>query len=327
MSPPLSATHCRRVAGFEGTLGRPTLVTDFSVGSRGRSLQVSACLTGNLLQPITTGLGVFPIWLWTRSAHCGSVPERSGRCGADARSEKEHPRANHGRSGALPELRDNASTPRRPCSVSTGSRRWSSTMPLMMRCGARRASCRRLSGPGNPHRPAGHAARSTSTHRGPRRRKALTGSVARLDTFTGQIVIVGASLAGLRAARHCVWKVFTGRLTLIGDEPHRPYDRPPLSKTVLSGWLPSSTPPCPVRRRRRRVAPRRPGYELDLAGHRVHLADGQEVEFDRPLITTGTRARQWPNEDEAALDGVFTSVPATTPHSCASGWRPGQTAS
>jgi 3-phenylpropionate/trans-cinnamate dioxygenase ferredoxin reductase component len=45
---------------------------------------------------------------------------------------------------------------------------------------------------------------------------------------------------------------------------------------------------------------------LDLAGRRVHLGDGHEVEFDRMLIATGTRARQWPNPDEAALDGVFT---------------------
>jgi 3-phenylpropionate/trans-cinnamate dioxygenase ferredoxin reductase component len=49
-----------------------------------------------------------------------------------------------------------------------------------------------------------------------------------------------------------------------------------------------------------------PAAGLDLDGRRVHLADGQEVEFDRLLITTGTRARQWPNAAEAALDGVFT---------------------
>ena len=57
-------------------------------------------------------------------------------------------------------------------------------------------------------------------------------------TSTGRIVIVGASLAGLRAAEALRLEGFTGSLTLIGDEPYPPYDRPPLSKTVLSGWLP-----------------------------------------------------------------------------------------
>ena len=124
--------------------------------------------------------------------------------------------------------------------------------------------------------------------------------------FAGQIVIVGASLAGLRAAEALRLEGFTGRLTLIGDEPHPPSDRPPLSKTVLSGWLPVEHTILPqfvdVNAEWRLGVP---ATELDLAGHRVRLADGQEVEFDRLLITTGTRARQWPNEDEAALDGVF----------------------
>ena len=55
----------------------------------------------------------------------------------------------------------------------------------------------------------------------------------------GRIVIVGASLAGLRAAEALRDEGFTGSLTLIGDEPHEPYDRPPLSKQVLKGWVPA----------------------------------------------------------------------------------------
>lgn len=51
----------------------------------------------------------------------------------------------------------------------------------------------------------------------------------------GRIVIVGASLAGLRAAETMREKGFAGSLTMIGDEPHEPYDRPPLSKQVLLG--------------------------------------------------------------------------------------------
>jgi hypothetical protein len=53
----------------------------------------------------------------------------------------------------------------------------------------------------------------------------------------GRIIIVGASLAGLRAAEALREEGFRGRLTIIGDEPDEPYDRPPLSKQVLAGWV------------------------------------------------------------------------------------------
>jgi NADPH-dependent 2,4-dienoyl-CoA reductase/sulfur reductase-like enzyme len=52
----------------------------------------------------------------------------------------------------------------------------------------------------------------------------------------GRILIVGASLAGLRGAEALRREGFTGSLTIVGDEPHEPYDRPPLSKVALTGW-------------------------------------------------------------------------------------------
>ncbi|MFF5233519.1 FAD-dependent oxidoreductase [Dactylosporangium sp. NPDC000521] len=138
-----------------------------------------------------------------------------------------------------------------------------------------------------------------------------TGSAAgpRVSAAAGvdRIVIVGASLAGLRDADTLRREGFAGSLTLIGDEPYAPYDRIPLSKQVLTGWVPAQ----------HTALPRsdgldadwrlgRPAVGLDRHGKRVLLAGGEEVPFDRLLIATGVRAQPWPNADEAALDGVYT---------------------
>jgi NADPH-dependent 2,4-dienoyl-CoA reductase/sulfur reductase-like enzyme/ferredoxin len=122
----------------------------------------------------------------------------------------------------------------------------------------------------------------------------------------GRIVIVGASLAGLRAAATLRREGYRGSLTIVGDEPWEPYDRPPLSKQVLNGQVPAEGTMLPRRGELdaewlRGVA----ATGLDLAAKRVLLADGGQVGFDRLLIATGARARPWPDEAEAALDGVF----------------------
>ncbi|MFG2523430.1 NAD(P)/FAD-dependent oxidoreductase [Streptomyces sp. NPDC048527] len=122
----------------------------------------------------------------------------------------------------------------------------------------------------------------------------------------GRIVIVGASLAGLRAAETLRDEGFAGSLTIIGDEPYDPYDRPPLSKQVLLGRATADGTALP--RRRSVDATWRlgvPATGLDMAAKRVRLADGDEVPYDRLLIATGVRARPWPREAEAELDGVF----------------------
>jgi NADPH-dependent 2,4-dienoyl-CoA reductase/sulfur reductase-like enzyme len=110
-----------------------------------------------------------------------------------------------------------------------------------------------------------------------------------------RIVIVGASLAGLRAAEALRDRGFDGELTLIGDEPHRPYDRPPLSKQVLQGaWEPEQT-----------FFRKKEGYDalaidmrlgvravsVDLRARRVALADGAFADYDRLIIATGARVR------------------------------------
>ncbi|MFI1280748.1 NAD(P)/FAD-dependent oxidoreductase [Streptomyces sp. NPDC020858] len=151
------------------------------------------------------------------------------------------------------------------------------------------------------------------------------GSLERLKR-DGRIVVVGASLAGLRAAETMREKGFTGSLTMIGDEPYEPYDRPPLSKQVLLGKATADHTALP--RRRGIDAKWRLGVAatgLDMAARRVRLADGDEVEYDRLLIATGVRARPWPNEEEAALEGVFVlrtrDDAAALEHSLAAGPR------
>lgn len=115
------------------------------------------------------------------------------------------------------------------------------------------------------------------------------------DSFkrSGRIVVVGASLTGLRAAERLREEGFTGSLTLIGDETHEPYDRPPLSKQVVAGSVPSEDTSLP--RRRELGATWRLGVaatKLDLAAKQVHLADGSRIGFDRLLIATGVRDRK-----------------------------------
>jgi NADPH-dependent 2,4-dienoyl-CoA reductase/sulfur reductase-like enzyme len=127
------------------------------------------------------------------------------------------------------------------------------------------------------------------------------------ESSNARIVIVGASLAGLCAAEVLRDEGFAGRITVVGDEPWLPYDRPPLSKAVLTGRIPAASTTLPRKRSisgvdwRLGVA----AVALDPAEKRVHLADGSALPFDRVLIATGTRARPWHEPKQAKLDGVF----------------------
>ncbi|MFE2042398.1 NAD(P)/FAD-dependent oxidoreductase [Streptomyces sp. NPDC059477] len=128
-----------------------------------------------------------------------------------------------------------------------------------------------------------------------------------LDTSVRRVVVVGASLAGLRAAEALRDAGFAGELTLVGDERAFPYDRPPLSKQVLLGEAGPYDVGLPARipvDAHWRLGVRAAGVD-PLRGH-VLLADGDRLPYDRLLIATGTRARPWPVPEEAALDGVLT---------------------
>ena len=110
------------------------------------------------------------------------------------------------------------------------------------------------------------------------------------------IVIVGASLAGAKAAEALREQGYDGQLTLIGRERQRPYERPELSKGFLAGAT-----------EREKVFVHESGwYEahdvdlrlgvaataIDPSAHQVALADGSVVDYTKLLITTGWKKRR-----------------------------------
>ena len=105
------------------------------------------------------------------------------------------------------------------------------------------------------------------------------------------VTIVGASLAGLSSARALREQGFDGRITMIGDEIHRPYDRPPLSKQFLKGiddGMALETEEDSALELDYRLGNAAVG--LDPSGRAVLLADGTEVLSDAVVVATGASA-------------------------------------
>ena len=115
------------------------------------------------------------------------------------------------------------------------------------------------------------------------------------------LAIVGASLAGLSAARAARAQGFTGRLIIIGDEHHRPYDRPPLSKDFLLGTITSEDLFLETDDDGLQAEWLLGGgaIGLDVASRTIRLHDGTSVSADGIVIATGARARKLP-----ALEGL-----------------------
>ena len=123
-----------------------------------------------------------------------------------------------------------------------------------------------------------------------------------------RIAVIGASLAGLRACETLRQEGFEGRISLVGAEPETPYDRPPLSKKLLSGeWEPD------------RIRLRKPAEfeSLDLDLHlgvraeslrpierTVDLSTGERITADGVIIATGATPRRLPGQPD--LPGVVT---------------------
>ncbi|MDX6355341.1 MAG: hypothetical protein QOF98_2244, partial [Streptomyces sp.] len=113
-----------------------------------------------------------------------------------------------------------------------------------------------------------------------------------------RVVIVGASAAGLAVAETLRRESFRGTITLIGDEPHPPYDRPPLSKQILAGtWTAdrlSLRPPADLDALGLDLRLGVAAVRLDPVRRTVLLSDGDGVTYDALVIATGVRPRRLP---------------------------------
>ena len=142
--------------------------------------------------------------------------------------------------------------------------------------------------------------------------------------MSGAIVIVGASHASVQAIDTLRREGYAGRIVLVGDEPHLPYNRPPLSKKFLSGEL-----------ERERLLLRSPQYyeqhavetrlgvrvtAIDRSAQRLRLGDGAEFNYEKLLLCVGSRPRllEVPGADLAGIhylrtiadvDGIRAELP------------------
>jgi 3-phenylpropionate/trans-cinnamate dioxygenase ferredoxin reductase component len=120
------------------------------------------------------------------------------------------------------------------------------------------------------------------------------------------VVVVGASLAGVRAAAAARRAGWDGDIVVVGDEPHMPYTRPPLSKELLT------SPAQDVSHHLLPAAPEatwllgRRATGLDRAARRLVLADADQLPYHRLIIATGCRPRRWtgPGAELAGLHAI-----------------------
>jgi 3-phenylpropionate/trans-cinnamate dioxygenase ferredoxin reductase component len=125
---------------------------------------------------------------------------------------------------------------------------------------------------------------------------------------TQSVIIIGAGQAGFQAAHSLRQGGFAGKITLVGDEPYLPYQRPPLSKAFMLGTQDEEG-----------LLLRQPDFYVQntiditikqraIAIHRtqkhVQLTDGQQLQYDHLVLATGARVRKLELQG-AELDGVF----------------------
>jgi 3-phenylpropionate/trans-cinnamate dioxygenase ferredoxin reductase subunit len=128
-----------------------------------------------------------------------------------------------------------------------------------------------------------------------------------MDAHT--IVIIGTGQAGGWAAQTLRQEGYAGKVVLIGEEPHRPYERPPLSKAVLAGAAAAeSTYLIKTDAFEKLNLDWRPNVRvtsIDRAGRQLQLATGERIAYDKLILCNGGRARTL-NVPGADLPGLYT---------------------
>ena len=118
------------------------------------------------------------------------------------------------------------------------------------------------------------------------------------------VVVVGASLGGLRTVQSLRSSGFAGRITLVGEETHLPYDRPPLSKHVLAGdWQVEQTALADQAELDRVEVDLRLGVratDVDAAARTIGLHGGERVSYDALVVATGATPRTIPGTPDLA---------------------------
>lgn len=115
--------------------------------------------------------------------------------------------------------------------------------------------------------------------------------------MAGLYAIVGAGHAGTAAAAAMRAAGFEGRILLIGDDPHLPYERPPLSKAALKEGAEGAAAIYPADFYESRRVELKLGAAvagLDAQARRLTLGNGESIDFDKLLIATGAQARRYP---------------------------------
>ena len=123
-----------------------------------------------------------------------------------------------------------------------------------------------------------------------------------------QIVIVGAGQAAAQLIASLAQDGFTGSVTLVGDEPYLPYQRPPLSKKFLAGELAFDRlyvrPAAFYEKAGTRLMLGTTVERIDRQAKAVVLADGSRLPYSTLVLATGSRARTIPLPG-ADREGVF----------------------
>jgi 3-phenylpropionate/trans-cinnamate dioxygenase ferredoxin reductase subunit len=116
------------------------------------------------------------------------------------------------------------------------------------------------------------------------------------ESMSDSIVIIGAGQSGAQAVASLRGAGFTGPITMVGDEPFAPYQRPPLSKAYLMGTMERDRlflkPDAFYKEANCEMILGVAASKIERAAKTVHLADGRTLRYDKLLIATGSRVRK-----------------------------------